>query len=271
MTKNKNNKKTRNKKVKLPFPTWNQTHQTLQEQLDRLQTQIDRHSQELQAISESHATHISLLGSFASHDLKNCIHSIDGIVSAYDADEITNEQLQSIKYNIELMRETLKNFSKLVIHGDDNVCDLNELIEAITILNRGTMAEQSIDFSVGQIEQYITFQIPFTSMLQLLNNLIINATKAMTEQTIKKIHLQICVDDSKIKIALYDNGIAINPKHQPKLFDYGFSNTGGSGIGLYHAKYLCGLYNGSIECIPTPNQDFTKGFVITLPIIKDNL
>lgn len=266
MTKNKR----KVKKVKLPFPTWNQKQQAFQEQLECLQIQIDRHSKELQAISESHATHISLLGSFASHDLKNYIHSIDGIVSAYDANEITNEQLQSIKYNIDLMRETLKNFSKLVIHGDDNSCDLNELIEAITILNRGTMAEQGIDFSIGPIEQYITFQVPFTSMLQLLNNLIINATKAMTEQQNKKIHLKICVDDSKIEIALYDNGMVIDPEYQPKLFDYGFSNTGGSGIGLYHAKYLCNLYNGSIECIPTPNHDFTKGFVIKLPIIKDN-
>lgn len=266
----KTNKKSRKKQVKLPFPTLNQKQQALQEQLDCLQIKIDRHSKELQAISESHATHISLLGSFASHDLKNYIHSIDGIVSAYDANEITDEQLQSIKYNINLMRDTLKNFSKLVVHGDDNVCDLNELIEAITILNRGTLAEQGIDFSVEEIEQYITFQIPFTSMLQLLNNLIINATKAMVEQENKKIHLQICVDDNKIKIALYDNGITITPEHQSKLFDYGFSNTGGSGIGLYHAKYLCNLYNGSIECLPTPKQDFTKGFVITLPIIKDN-
>lgn len=264
------NKKARNRKVRLPFPTTNQQQQALRKQLDDLQIQIDRHSHELQAISESHATHISLLGSFASHDLKNYIHSIDGIVSTCSADEITDEQLKSIKYNIDLMREALRNFSKLVIHGDENACNLDELIEAVTILNRGIMAEQGIAFSVGDIEQHITFQIPFTSMLQMLNNLIINATKAFTQQDDKKIHLQISVHDSKIEIALYDNGIIIKPEHLSKLFDYGFSNTGGSGIGLYHAKYLCGLYQGFIECQPAPNQDFTKGFVITLPIIKDN-
>lgn len=268
----KNKRKKGNRKISnLPFPTAQQKADRQQAQIDQLQDKIDGHGKNIDAICESHALQISLLSNFARHDLKNYIHSIDGIVSTYSAEDIGEEQLQSIKLNISLMRETLDNFSKLVIHSDANTCDLDELIQAIAILNRDSFAEFDIDFIIdNKINQSIVFQIPFTSMLQLLNNLIMNATKVLTSVNIdKKIVLQASKDDSSLTIRVFDNGSDMDEYARQKLFEFGFSTTGGSGIGLYHARYLCELYDGSITYQELPNENIKKCFIITLPLIKD--
>ena len=270
MPRNKH-RKIKKKVNNMPFPTEQQKADRQQQQIDKLQDRIDGHGKNIEALCESHALQISLLSNFARHDLKNYIHSIDGIVSTYSAEEISEEQIQSIKLNISLMRETLENFSKLVIHNDTNTCDLDELIQAIAILNRDSFAEFDIDFIVdNEIDQSIVFQIPFTSMMQLLNNLIMNATKALRSANFdKKIVLQATKDDSSLTIRVFDNGSDIDDCTRQRLFEFGFSTTGGSGIGLYHARYLCEMYNGSITYQDLPYDNLKKCFVITLPLIKD--
>lgn len=247
------------KKAKLPFPT-------LKQQYQKLKDEVARHGKEIETISKSYDTQIALLGSFANHDLKNYIHSIDGIVSTRDSNEITDEDLESIRQNISLIRQTLNDFSKLVQHSDD--CNLSELVDSIRILNRATFVEQSIEFAFVEPEQNINFKIPFVSMLQLINNLVINAIKALNGFENKKIYLQTKLDNDNLTLSVLDNGVKIPIDVQPKIFDYGFSASGGSGIGLFHAQYLCKMYNGSIHY---QENEYDKGFVITLPIIKENV
>ena len=52
-----------------------------------------------------------------------------------------------------------------------------------------------------------------------------------------------------------------------KIFDYGVSSTGGSGIGLYHVQWLCTSYKGDIQVHPLASGGlYTKCFTITLPL-----
>lgn len=253
------------KKAKLPFPAFNQRCQELKNELDMQAKKIDRLQQGIETISKSYDNQIALLSNFASHDLKNYIHSIDGIISTRNSEEITDENLESIRLNLSYMRETLNNFAKLVKYDDG--CSLSELIEAVKILNRATFAQEKIEFFYDELEQYIHFKIPFVSMLQLINNLIINAIKAVENTPNKKIYLQTTLDENTLTLSIFDNGVKIPVDIQSKIFDYGFSASGGSGIGLFHARYLCQMYDGSIDY---HEIDDMKGFMITLPILKDN-
>lgn len=246
-------------RVRLPFPTPKQKYQELEDR-------IARHGKEIETISKSYDMQIALLGSFANHDIKNYIHSIDGIVSTRDSSEITDEYLESIRHNISLIRQTLGDFAKLVQYSDD--CNLSKLVNSIRILNRATFVEQSIEFIFIEPEQNINFKIPFVSMLQLINNLVINAIKALNGFEIKRIYLKTKLDDKNLTLFVLDNGAKIPIDIQPKIFDYGFSASGGSGVGLFHAQYLCKMYNGSIHY---KENEYDKGFVITLPIIKENV
>ena len=69
-------------------------------------------------------------------------------------------------------------------------------------------------------------------------------------------------------LKIFDNAHHIIFDNPKTIFEYGVSSTGGSGIGLYHARYLCDLYKGDIQVQELePNGEYTKYFVITLPII----
>jgi len=181
------------------------------------------------------------LSNFARHDLKNYIHSIDGIVSTCKADSITDEQLESIKLNVKFIRDTLDEFSKLVVHNEDSICEFSDLVTAIKIINRDALAELKIDFEVDN------------SALDTDNKLI---------------ELKAYVEGENLVIKVSDNGQKIESSDSAKLFEYGFSTTDGTGIGLYHANMLCTSNSGSILYSDHVSENFNKCFIINLPLRK---
>lgn len=270
----KSNKKNNRKVVKTLFRSPKTQKQILDEKLDKHKEEVQKQRKDLEgfrhtldSLTKSHANHLSLLSNFARHDLKNYVHSIDGIVSTCKADDITDEQLETIRLNVEFIRNTLDEFSKLVVHNEDSSCEFSDLINAINIINRSSFAELSIDFRVDSSVN-ITFYIPFNIMFQLLNNLVVNAIKALELESIsnKIIELKAYVENEDLVIKISDNGKEIDEQNKISLFDYGFSTTGGTGIGLYHAKHLCVSNNGSIIYSDVLNAELAKCFTIMLPL-----
>lgn len=276
MPKSKNRKKPRSKS-RLLFQSPETKYSLLKTKIDQ-QTEdliqqkadLERFKKNLDALSKSHADHLSLLSNFARHDLKNYTHSIDGIVSTCNEETITDSQLESIRLNIKFIRNTLDEFAKLVVHDKDSKCDFEDLVSAINIINRTSFAENNINFQIKNSVD-VTFYIPFTIMFQLLNNLIGNAIKAFENYDCdkKSIELKAYTDYENLIVEVSDNGRSIESADKETLFDYGFSKTGGTGIGLYHARHSCELNNGSIEYYDRFDSELSKCFVITLPISKE--
>ncbi|KND16845.1 hypothetical protein AFK20_12695 [Enhydrobacter aerosaccus] len=259
----------------LPFPTEGQKIANMRLELNALQIKLDRMSKNIDAQTEIHAAHLALLGNFASHDLKNSLQSIDAIISTHQHDELSEEHLQSIKYNVQLIRETLKNFSKLVIHSGDNTCTFDELIQAIKIVSRDTFSENNINFNVEQdYDTDITFHYPFTVMFLMLNNLVINAVKALeVVENDRKIEIHTVLTDENILIKVFDNAPKVDKTLEDKIFEFGYSTTNGSGIGLFHARYVCEIYKGTLNYHEETKKNhlLDKCFVIELPLIKEEI
>ncbi|PYE38094.1 sensor histidine kinase [Psychrobacter fozii] len=276
MPKSKSKKKVRNK-PKLLFQSPETRYSVLKDQIEQQNEGLEQQKKDLEhfrknldALSKSHANHLSLLSNFARHDLKNYTHSIDGIVSTCNADEITNEQLESIRLNIQFIRNTLDDFAKLAVHDEGSKCEFEDLVVAIRTINRTNFAETGITFEVNNNVD-VTFNIPFTIMFQLLNNLIVNSIKAFEVQGNSEniIELKAYVDSKKLIIEVSDNGRKIEETDKNFLFDYGFSKTGGTGIGLYHATHLCDTLHGNIIYRDRPSSKLNKCFIITLPIAEE--
>lgn len=243
----------------------------LQKQLDKLKIELSLHSKNIDAISKSHDNHITMLSNFARHDIKNCVQSMDSIISSNTVNEITEEHINSLKLSLEIIRETVNNFSKLVPYSDKDKFELNDLLIAIELLNRESFYVNKIEFiNKCEVGQFL-FNLPFQSVLQMLNNIIINAVKAFeTASEVKKIKITAEIIEDSVYLKIYDNASKISFNDINSIFNYGISSTGGSGIGLYHAKYLCGLYKGKIEVIELQqNNEFSKYFLISLPLLKN--
>lgn len=220
------------------------------------------------AITISHDNHISYLGNFARHDIKNSIQSMDSVLSTTTASEMTNEQILSLKTNLKVIRETMDNFSKLVPYSKDEKFDLKNLIIAVELLTRNDLYTNKIKLIREFPEESIYLNLPFQSVLQMFNNIFINAIKALEFVENPVIKVSAVNNTEQLTIEISDNGKKIEEKEKGKIFEFGYSTTGGSGIGLYHAKYLCELFNGNIEIISSNNDDFSKSFLIHLPILN---
>ncbi len=231
-----------------------------------LSKRIESFKRTLDALSRSHDIHISYLANFARHDIKNSIQSMDSILSTNNSSEITDEHLLSLKENLKVIRKTIDNFSELVPHSDDETFSLNSIVSALELLNRNILFEKRILFNKELPEDVeVRFQLPFQAILQMFNNLVINAIKSLETVENPKLVLEVVIGDF-VEFHFHDNGSIIEKSNLAKIFDYGFSTTGGSGIGLYHAKYLCDLFNGGIKVTESRKNGFTKAFLIYLPM-----
>ncbi|WP_396147416.1 ATP-binding protein [Flavobacterium sp.] len=222
------------------------------------------------AITVSHDNHISYLGNFARHDIKNSIQSMDSILSTTSADEMTDEQILSLKTNLKVIRETMDNFSKLVPYSKDEKFDLKNLIIAVELLTRNDLYTHKIELFRDFPQDSIFLELPFQSVLQMFNNIFINSIKALESVENPIIKVSAYESAGQLTIEISDNGKEIDEKEKDKIFEFGYSTTGGSGIGLYHARYLCELFDGNIEINFKKNDNFTKSFLIHLPILNKN-
>jgi signal transduction histidine kinase len=239
--------------------------------LDELKKQVMLHGKNIDAIGKSHDTHITMLSNFARHDIKNSVQSMDSILGANTLEELTPQHLENLKLNLNIIRETIENFSRLVPYSENDYFNFDQLVTAVELLNRENFYINKIKLIKEIPEADYNFNLPFQSVLQMINNIIINASKAFDDsETQRKIKIEATFDHKFFYLKIYDNASKISFKDINSIFDYGVSSTGGSGIGLYHAKYLCNLYKGKIEVLELPEIDeYNKFFLITLPTLND--
>jgi len=164
----------------------------VQKRLNELELKVKLHGKNIDAIGKSHNTHITMLSNFARHDIKNSVQSMDSIIGANTSDELTQKHLESLKLNLNIIRETIDNFSKLVPYSETDYFNFDQLINAVELLNRENFYVNKIKLIKEIPEGAFNFNLPFQSVLQMINNIIINATKAFNENT----------NNRKIKISI---------------------------------------------------------------------
>jgi len=235
--------------------------------IDKLAEAIDRHQKIMATLSKSHDNHIYYLGNFARHDLKNATQSMDGILSTTSPAEFDQDKIEALKTYLNVITDTMDNFAKLIPYSTNGKFKLDALIIAAELLCRTEMQNKNIeikfDFPRNSLQE---IHLPFHSMFQMLNNLIINSIKSLEEVEHKMIIVQADLTDDHLNIQIRDTGNQIDEANREKVFEYGFSTTGGSGIGLYHAKYLTDEFKGSISLELYPSEKYNKKFTIKIPL-----
>jgi signal transduction histidine kinase len=88
----------------------------------------------------------------------------------------------------------------------------------------------------------------------VVDNLVSNAQKSQVQASQIIFHAQ--KKDEKLLITVSDNGRGlVEGVDISRIFDLGYSGTGGSGIGLYHIKSTLKLLNGSIKLVKTNSNE----------------
>jgi two-component system phosphate regulon sensor histidine kinase PhoR len=214
-----------------------------------------------------------------SHELKTPIFNIQGYVST-----LIDGGINDPKINMDYLKRADKSVDRMIHIIDD--------LETISQLESGTLSldienynlvEQVHDV-ISQLEMMaakknITITVRSSSekiktasdrfrIRQVLANLLTNSIKYGREggETL----MTISEDKERISLEISDNGIGIEARHLPRLFerfyrvDKGRSREqGGTGLGLSIVKHIIEAHNQNILV----SSDFGRGttFVFTLP------
>ncbi|HXH99221.1 MAG TPA: HAMP domain-containing sensor histidine kinase [Sphingobacteriaceae bacterium] len=253
------------RKPYLPKPKFNPVVQA--KKIQEYKVDLEKLKQTIELINSTNEKHYDLLANFARHDMKNIIINMNSILELYK-EEMPTDAIEAIQFNNSAMSTTLDNFQKLIPHSGTDVFEFNRLMSAIRILV-SPLVDVVTEHGVIRCDMNDATEInlPFQAILQMVINVAMNAVTAVESNTgEKRIELSCRVENGSLFIEISDNGSEISPDHVEKIYDFKFSTTGGSGIGLNHAKYLCEKFKGEIYLRVNETEVLKKTFVIRIPI-----
>lgn len=145
----------------------------------------------------------------------------------------------------------------------DLVSYVKQYVEKIYVpLNEAKLKKQGANVNVI-INGDATFECTFNpyKFVIIIDNLISNSIKAHAQNIIITMSVQ---DKKTLVLKFTDDGDGISDEVLPKVFNFGFSSTGGTGIGLHHVKEIVEDDGGSIFI----NNKLKKGVEFIIEVKK---
>ncbi|MCU0444993.1 MAG: ATP-binding protein [Microscillaceae bacterium] len=149
--------------------------------------------------------------------------------------------------------------TKVSVIKNDIVAFINEYLE--NVYNLDKELKDNNDWIPIEIitPSKLTFKIPFNPLeiTIVLDNLLNNSRKAKAKKVIFE---WLFISDNQVQLSVKDDGVGVPQQFLNNIFDFGFTTTNGSGLGLFHSKEIMNKL-GNIEL----NKDFSVGanFVLT--------
>lgn len=180
----------------------------------------------------------------SQEELKDYIANI-----SYEASKISTITNFATKAKFNLDSEEIK---------DDLANFIQEYIENVSKEIVKTYDEDKLELQVT-MNSDVKFIINFTPIYItiIIDNLLKNSSKAGAT----KVEISISIQGNVLKVTFTDNGDGIPEKYVNKIYDFGFTTTDGSGLGLYHVKKLIKEMKGNVVL----NNSYKKGaeFILT--------
>ncbi|MFY7964105.1 MAG: sensor histidine kinase [Chitinophagaceae bacterium] len=216
-----------------------------------------------------------------SHELKTPIFAIQGYIESIlpemEEHSINQKFLTNAHKNVERMVHLVKDLDEIskLETGEQPlnkekfiIQDLiKEVFETLYIKTQNLSIKAQIKKGC---EQPITVYADKEKIRQVLNNLVVNASK-YGKQNGNIIAGIYKTDDKNVLVEISDDGIGIAEEHLQRIFerfyrtDKGRSrNVGGSGLGLAICKHIIEAHNKTIHVRSTPNVGTTIGFSLDI-------
>jgi PAS domain S-box-containing protein len=211
-----------------------------------------------------------------SHDLRAPLASLLGLVE-YSETLANNQEIQQYLQYMKASVIKLDTFIQDILDYSRNarseveteVLDVNALLSDISsnlkFMNT-VQGSRLVDIRTRVLGDAV-FHTDKDRLKTILGNLVANAIRYSNHEA-KTPYVEVNVEftHTRVKITVQDNGIGINQKHLPKIFDMFYrasSLSVGSGLGLYIVKESVQKLGGIIEVESTPGVG-TK-FTISIP------
>ena len=237
----------------------------LDKKIQKLQATIDNLENFQKSLIMSFNYQMDHLANFAKHDMGNAIQNLSANIQL-SQDSLSPDSLKAIMDSIHNLEVSLNNLGELIHVNGNATFTVPRLIKDIEIFVRSSLKLDQIRFETEFDRNDETpVSQPFQTLLQLIHNLVINAKKALRDVDRKIIRISANIEDGQVVVKVMDTGHGISDADLPRIFDFGFSTTGGTGIGLFHAMSVCDEIGGDISV--SRNVDgFSTIFTLKFPV-----
>lgn len=218
------------------------------------------------------------LFSVLSHDLKSPIFAVDGfselLITDYLAnlDEEGQDFLRRIRSSAQYMKRVLDDMSHMVKLLSRPMArrptPLRELFEEVILKNNYAIEEGGVKIDVPADPPIVN--VDPEKIREALSALIENAL-FFTDRPKgeRRVTIECSTEGNGQKICVRDNGIGIDPRYAPQVFELGGMSKldkargGGPGYGLYMARRIIETHGGILSVDSVPGAGTT--FCFTLP------
>ena len=179
------------------------------------------------------------------------------------------EEIQALTHNLDHIKHIIRvqqTNTTSANHVEPVV--VSELMEQALIINLSLLSQHDVTI----FRDYADIP-PIMSdkhqVIQIVVNLIRNATQAMTEKPGESPRLNLTIDRSqdgnRIQLSVRDTGVGINPDHLTQIFSQGFTTKQeGRGLGLYSSALAATSLQGSLHAFSDGKGQGAR-FTLDLP------
>jgi signal transduction histidine kinase len=216
--------------------------------------------------------------SVLSHDLKSPIFAVDGfsdlLLGDYHdkLDEEGQDFLRRIRSSAQQMKRVLDDMSHMVKLLARPVIrkptPLREILEEVTLKHNFAIEEGGVTVDVPSDLPVLNVDAEMMreALGAILSNALFFTDRPKGE---RRIAIDARTDGGRYRISIQDNGIGIDPRYAPQVFELGGvskldkARGGGPGYGLFMARRIVESHGGDIAVESTLGEGST--FMITLP------
>jgi PAS domain S-box-containing protein len=213
------------------------------------------------------------------HELRNPLAAVRNAIAAADVDERTRSRA------LEIARRQTSRLSRLV----DDLLDVARITRRKISLRKETVslgdvarrafeatsasaADRRHEFSIVDSREPVYVEADPVRLEQVIDNLLTNAIKYTPPGG--RVELSTCREDGEAVVRVRDDGVGIDPRLAPKIFDSFVQSersperaAGGLGIGLTIVKRLVELHGGRVE-VCSEGRGTGAEFIIRLPAVE---
>jgi signal transduction histidine kinase len=181
------------------------------------------------------------------------------------------KELQIIEQNVRLCRELLTMWQSYgsVEAAPHKPISVSGIVREVVKSVAAMAGQNGVEFKANLCEDPCTLLGDSTQMTRAIQNVIINAVQAASENkgavTVSCVRKEFYVD-----VRVEDTGPGITPAQMAKIFDPYFTTKqgkSGTGLGLYITKKVVEDHTGSIKVDSTPH--IGTSFTIRLPLLNN--
>jgi PAS domain S-box-containing protein len=221
--------------------------------------------------------------SMLSHDIRNPLNAVMGVVQLLERSELNERQ----RRHLQLLKSSSENMLKLL----ERVLELSKAESSSYALAKTAFAMRALvedvvaTFSPSAQAKGLELRcsvfdgVPATILgdpvvlRQILTNLVGNAIKfTQSGEVVVTVHAgEMSADAVTLHFAVSDTGIGIPPDRLGRIFkeftqasDETASTFGGSGLGLAISRKLLALHGSEVHVVSTPGEGSTFSFAVRL-------